>query len=279
MSSIPRDAVRLMLGTLTRIPVRPPAKVDADVAGWSLSLAPLGGALLAALLVVPWWLLTEAGLGTPPLIVAILAVGALATLTRAMHLDGLADTADGLGSGRSGEAALAIMKQSDIGPFGVVTLLVALLLQIAALAQLLAIGPRLAAAGLLLALVLSRAMLALLGTGAFPPARRDGLGQAVAATVTTKRLVVAVLLAGVLIGGGLLVTIGLGSLAHTWAGGPASGELVLRLAIASVAGVLAGVRIALIARKRFGGVTGDVYGAVVETTATTVLVVTAIAFY
>ena len=56
-----------------------------------------------------------------------------AALTRGLHLDGLADTADGLGSGKPAEDALRIMKQSDIGPFGVITLLFVLLAQVAAL--------------------------------------------------------------------------------------------------------------------------------------------------
>ena len=67
-----------------------------------------------------------------------------AALTRGLHLDGLADTADGLGSGKPAEDALRIMKQSDIGPFGVITLVFALLAQVAALAELYArlVGPR-----------------------------------------------------------------------------------------------------------------------------------------
>ncbi|MFS3130514.1 adenosylcobinamide-GDP ribazoletransferase [Nocardioides sp. Bht2] len=272
------NALWLMLGTLTRIPVPPPKKVDPRVAGWSLALAPVGGALLASLLIVPWWLVGGLGVGSPPFVVAVLAVGALAALTRAMHLDGLADTADGLGSGRSGEAALAIMKQSDIGPFGVATLLFTLLLQVAALAQLLAIGPQLAAATLLAALVVSRFMLALLGTNAFPPARRDGLGHAVAASVTPALLALATAVAAGLVAAGLAATIGYGDLGNSWSGGD-SNDTLLRLALGAGAGLLTGLWIAVTARKRFGGVTGDVYGAVVETTATTVLVVVAIASY
>ena len=57
-------------------------------------------------------------------------------LSRAIHLDGLADTADGLGSGRPPADALAIMRQSDVGPFGVATLVLTLLIQVSALATL-----------------------------------------------------------------------------------------------------------------------------------------------
>ncbi|NEA02421.1 adenosylcobinamide-GDP ribazoletransferase, partial [Streptomyces sp. SID10116] len=55
---------------------------------------------------------------------------------RGLHLDGLADTADGLGSAKPADDALRIMKQSDIGPFGVITLLFVLLAQVAVLFQL-----------------------------------------------------------------------------------------------------------------------------------------------
>src|SRR5216683_700938 len=74
-------------------------------------------------------------LHTGPLVGAALAVAALALLTRGLHLDGLADLADGLGSGKPAADALDIMKRSDIGPFGVVTLVLTVFIQIAALAH------------------------------------------------------------------------------------------------------------------------------------------------
>ena len=74
-------------------------------------------------------------LGAGPLTASGLAVGSLALLTRGLHLDGLADLADGLASGKPAPAALDIMRRSDIGPLGVVTLVLTLLLQVAALSQ------------------------------------------------------------------------------------------------------------------------------------------------
>ncbi|EFH31776.1 cobalamin synthase [Streptomyces pristinaespiralis ATCC 25486] len=75
-------------------------------------------------------------LGSGPLLAAVATAAVPAVLTRGLHLDGLADTADGLGSGKPAEDALRIMKQSDIGPFGVITLLSVPLGQVAALAEL-----------------------------------------------------------------------------------------------------------------------------------------------
>ena len=85
---------------------------------------------------------------------------------------GLADTADGLGSGRTGDDALAVMRRSDVGPFGVVTLVLVLLVQVTSLVVLAATGtgPGVVVA----ALLVSRGVLPVLCTAAFPPARRDG---------------------------------------------------------------------------------------------------------
>nr|BFE88602.1 hypothetical protein GCM10020093_112030 [Planobispora longispora] len=111
----------------------------------------------------------------------MLAVGTLALLTRALHLDGLADLADGLGSGRPAERALDIMKRSDIGPFGVVTLLLTLLAQVAALTEAASAGygpPALAAA-----CVAGRLALTWACREGVPTARPGGLGATVAGTV------------------------------------------------------------------------------------------------
>ncbi|NES39834.1 adenosylcobinamide-GDP ribazoletransferase, partial [Micromonospora sp. PPF5-17] len=141
--------LRLAVTTFTTLPVprrlrraasdaapRPGAtadRIDRDVAGVAMALAPAVGALLGGLLAAV--LLLTAALA-PPLVAAGVTVGAGALLTRGLHLDGLADTVDALGSYRRGAAALEIMKKPDVGPFGVVALVVVLLLQAAMLAEL-----------------------------------------------------------------------------------------------------------------------------------------------
>src|SRR3954452_9042300 len=72
-----------------------------------------------------------------PLAGAVLGIVVLALLTRGLHLDGLADTADGLGPLRDRERALQLMHRGDVGPVGGVTPGVTLLLQVACLAYLL----------------------------------------------------------------------------------------------------------------------------------------------
>ncbi len=63
------------------------------------------------------------GLGLPPMAGALLSLAVAAAATGGLHEDGLADTADGLGGGKSTEAKLAIMKDSRIGSFGVLALI------------------------------------------------------------------------------------------------------------------------------------------------------------
>src|ERR1700736_6269389 len=102
---------------------------------WAPAVGLLLGVIAAAVLVA-----VDHPLGAGPLTGAGLAVASLALLSRGLHLDGLADLADGLGSGRPAPAALDIMKRSDIGPFGVMTLVLTLLIQVAALARADALG-------------------------------------------------------------------------------------------------------------------------------------------
>ena len=114
--------------------------------------------------------------GPRRLLGAALAVGLIALLTGGLHLDGLADTADGLGSRRAPADALAIMRRSDVGPMGVAALVLVLLVQVTAVAAM----PRvsLAAASLVLAEVTGRVAV-VVATGS-PAARPGGFGALVA---------------------------------------------------------------------------------------------------
>jgi adenosylcobinamide-GDP ribazoletransferase len=281
------NAVRLVLGTLTVLPVRPPASVDRRTAGRAMVLAPLVGLLLAVVVLIVLWVLgggtlllgaaghgPSLGASSPSsLVAAALTVALLALLTRAMHLDGLADVADGLGSGRDRERALAVMRQSDIGPFGVVTLLLVLLLQVACLEQL--VQAPAGQAAIVGALLLSRFILPAVCLRGVPSARPDGLGAMVAGSVGLPGLLVA---AGLAAAAWLLVPL----VAAVTSQRPYGG--LLGPSGFSVPHVLANVVVPLLltglfARhcvRRFGGITGDVLGACVEVCFTTVLLVAAI---
>lgn len=261
------NALWLSLGTLTRLPVVTPKRIDREVAGWSMALAPFSGALLGAVVVAGWTLGKILFPGLSPFLAAVLIVAAIAWLTRGMHLDGLADVVDGLGSGKPADEALAIMKRSDIGPFGVVALVVVLLVQVGALSQvLMGFGDTGTSLVLLAALGCSRGLLVLLGTSPYRPAREGGLGSTVAQSVTVPKLAVGLLLLVVLIAG-------LGCL------GAQEGlttQGLLWLCACGPLGILAGLMRAITAQDRLGGVTGDVYGASIETAFTCALLVAAL---
>ena len=244
------DALRLAIGTLTRLPVPAPRHIDRRTAGQAMSLAPLVALVLAAICGLP--LLITRDRGAIALLLTIVSFALLAWATRALHLDGLADTADALGSGKPAAAALEIARKSDIGPFGVIVLIFTLLLQIAAVASL--PDAREAYLAFVIAIVTSRIALTWACTRMWPAARPDGLGAMVASSVP------------------LLVAIAwtIVAIALSWVlvGSFGSASVVL--------GILAGVVLLVIARRRLGGITGDVLGATIEITATAALVVLAL---
>jgi adenosylcobinamide-GDP ribazoletransferase len=250
------DGLRLAVGTLTVLPVGVP-RADHRVAGRAMTWAPAVGAVLGALAGLTTWLGTTAGLGS--LLAAVAAVATLAVLTRGLHLDGLADTADGLGSAAPPDEALRIMKSSDIGPFGVVTLALVLLAQVAALAQLRS-GE--AVAALVISAATGRLAVTLACRRGLRAARREGLGALVAGTVAPTAAAAATLAT-------LLAAAGVALLGGLTAAGAA------RAALAVGAGLAAALALLAHCRRRLGGVTGDVLGALVETGTTGALLVMA----
>ncbi|SNS16209.1 cobalamin-5'-phosphate synthase [Actinomadura meyerae] len=247
------EGLRLAVTLLTVVPLGR-ARVDRGTTRAAMLLAPAAGLVPggAAALV----LLACGPLGLPGLPAAVLAVAATAAITRALHLDGLADLADGLGSGRPAAEALAVMKRSDIGPFGVVTLLLTVLAQVAALAA----APHPAAA-VLVASAAGRLALPWACRSGVPSARPGGLGALVAGTVGTRAA--AAVTAAV-----LAAAAGAGAAT----GGPVGAAQAAVAVLAALAAALLLLRRAV---RRLGGVTGDVLGALVETAATAALIVLA----
>ncbi|MEU9595007.1 adenosylcobinamide-GDP ribazoletransferase [Streptomyces sp. NPDC048193] len=247
--------LRFAFGTLTVLPVRV-TRWDRGAARGGMLCAPLAGLVVGAAAAATGLVLLLLEAGTPLAAIATAAVPAV--LTRGLHLDGLADTADGLGSGKPAEDALRIMKQSDIGPFGVIALVFVLLAQVAALTQAYDDSWARGALAAVVSATAARLALTLAARAGVPAARPEGLGAAVA---------------GVVPAGGALAA----AVAVTAAGAAAGAFLGTHDALRTALAVLCAVAVAeLLLRhcvRRFGGVTGDVFGGVAETAATAALVV------
>lgn len=262
MSNLPAasagDALRFAFGTLTVLPARL-TRWDRAAARAGMLAAPLVGVVIGLAAATCGGLLVALGAGPP--LAGVGAVAVPAVLTRGLHLDGLADTADGLGSGKPAEDALQIMKQSDIGPFGVVTLVFVLLGQAASAAACYGHGWVYGGTAVLIATVSARTALVAACRRGVPAARPDGLGAAVAGAVPPWPAAGCTALCAVAAAAG-----GLGF----------GGQTPVRCGAAVLVGAVAGEALLRHCRARLGGVTGDVLGAVTETAGTAALVVLAL---
>ncbi|MCF2125203.1 adenosylcobinamide-GDP ribazoletransferase [Strepomyces sp. STD 3.1] len=249
------DGLRFAFGTLTVFPVAV-TRWDREAARAGMLCAPLAGLAVGAAAAGTGLLLLFLGAGS--LLAAVATAAVPAVLTRGLHLDGLADTADGLGSGKPAEDALRIMKQSDIGPFGVLALLFTLLAQVAALTQAYDGSWARGALAAVVSATAARLALTLAARAGVPAARPEGLGAAVAGVVPVAAA----------LGAAAAVT-----LAAAGAGAFLGPDDVVRTALAVLCAVATAELLLRHCVRRFGGVTGDVFGGVAETAATTALVV------
>jgi adenosylcobinamide-GDP ribazoletransferase len=227
------------IGFLTRLWLPPLSFSDEEVAR-SAGYFAWVGALIAGLL----WIAARAFTPFGEHIAALGVVAIWAGVSGALHLDGLADTLDGLSGGRGQrERTLEIMRDSRIGAHGALGVVLLVAFKWAALERALA-RPDLA---WLMAPVLARFVCTLL-MACFPYARQQGLGSSFAGRVGAREVALGAL---ALSGGAAL-------------GGPS-------LAFSALFGLLAALVLALRARRLLGGLTGDVYGACIELCETGVL--------
>lgn len=247
------NGLRLAVGTLTSVPVPAPTAVDRSVARAAMILAPL--AVLPIGLVAAAVGAVSMVIGLPTLLAGALVIGSVALGSRGLHLDGLADTADGLSASYDRSRALEIMRRGNTGPMGAAALVLVLVVQVASAAAVLNRPWGAVAVGVLVCL--SRASLLISCASGVPSARPDGLGATVAGVVPRAVTVGGVLLAAVVAALALSVT---GS--PWWLG---------VLAIAAGAAVAGAV--VWRCTNRFGGITGDVLGAGIEAMLAALLVV------
>jgi adenosylcobinamide-GDP ribazoletransferase len=226
------DDARTAAAFLTRLPISAPA------GGGNLAQAsrafPLVGVLVGGVCALIYVIAVD--LGLTALLAAGLAVAAGLILTGALHEDGLADLADGLGARGDAGAKLAAMRDSHIGVFGTLTLILAILLHVVALAALALPGE--VAAALVASHAGSRALLPWV-MQRFPQARSDGLAFMAGRPSQTTAF----------------IALGLGAVALLILTGPA------RAIVAAGAACLA-LLLAPLARRLLGGITGDALGAI-----------------
>jgi len=219
--------------TLSRLPA---GQVRGEVPSVAASVwaFPVVGVVIGGLAAALYAVTTA--LGVPPTLAAFLVVGLSVVLTGALHEDGLADMADGFGGGHTKDRKLEIMRDSRIGSYGAVALILAIALRASALPMVAA--PVLALIGLA---AFSRALMPFV-MWLLPPARSDGLGKS----------------AGEVSGGLCLIALGLGALAMLPLGLPAL-WVILGMVVAALG-------VARLAKVQIGGQTGDVLGATQQIT-------------
>lgn len=240
--------LRIAISLCTRLPIGPSATVgDGEVAraSWAFPVAGLVVGLFGAAI---YWIAARSHV--PPLPASALAIAATVMLTGAIHEDGLADTADGFGGGKTRETKLEIMRDSRIGSYGACALILSLMLRWSALAEI--AEPRLVAVALIAAHVSARAVLPIV-MSFVPPARANGLSSSAGQPPQQSAA----------------VALALGTICLLFSFGP-SGALVALLTLG-----LIGLLLTRLAIRAIGGQTGDVLGALEQVGEAAVLLIAA----
>ena len=233
--------LRTAFGLLTTLPFGMPEGWLPSDSGRAAIWYPLVGVVIGGMTWLSWLMLT---LYFPPLIVGLLTILVWVALTGGLHLDGLADCCDGLMGSATIQQRLEIMKDPHLGTFAGIGLTLVLMLKAAAL-SLLAPSSGIA---IILAATLSRWLI--LPAGLLPLAHTSGMGADFALGLRRSAIFITALL-----------PLGIAFLSGT------PGFLAVFFALLAAAAVLG------LAYARINGVTGDVFGMLVEVTETTVLLI------
>jgi adenosylcobinamide-GDP ribazoletransferase len=226
------QTLRVAFGLMTTLPVRLPDDWSAGDSGRASVWYPLVGLVIGTLTWLAW---KGAMVAFPPLVAGVVTLIVWVVLTGGLHLDGLADCCDGLLASTSVERRLEIMKDPHMGAFGVIGLILVLLLKAATLASL---TPQ-SSFGILLAASLAR--WCILPAGLLPLARPSGMGADFALGLRRSFIVWGAIIP-------LVIAILLGT----------------RGVLSTLIGLGAAALVLWVAKSRIDGVTGDVFGLVIE---------------
>ena len=235
--------IRSVVGAFAFGTVLPTPRRLATVGRGMLTALPVAGAVVGLLAATTWFAASRA-FGAGSALAGVLAVAAVLAATRGLHIDGLADTADALGCYGPRERALQVMRDGPVGPFGVASIVVVVLLQALAIARL--PGDASGWIAVVTAVTTGRVAAVLACRTGVPAASGSATGALVAGTQTLP-----VVIAWIVVVGAVSTLAG----SRAW-----QGPLVVLTALAA-----AGVFVAHCVR-RFGGITGDVLGATIELT-------------
>ena len=222
---------------MTTLPIRLPTDWSAGDSGRASVWFPFVGLVIG---VIAWLAWNEANRVFPPLVASVLTLIVWVLLTGGLHLDGLADCCDGLFMSATPERRLEVMKDPHVGAFGVIGLVLILMLKAGALTAVQ--NP-----GILLAASLAR--WCVLPAALVPLARPSGMGADFAAGFRRSFIVWGAIIP-------LTIAILLG----------------IRGVLSALAGLGVAALVLWLAKSRIGGVTGDVFGMVVEIVETVVLI-------
>src|SRR6266508_6071312 len=234
-------SLRVAFGLMTTLPFIPspqgklPDDWSAGDSGRASVWYPFVGLVIGALTWLAW---KGAIFAFPPLVAGILTLLAWVALTGGLHLDGLADCCDGLLASTSVERRLEIMKDPRVGAFGMIGLILVLFLKAAALTSFASLTP-VSNLGILLAASLAR--WCILPAGLMPPARPSGMGADFILGLRRSFI-----LLGAIIPLVLVIVLGPHGV------------------LSAVTGVGTAALVVWLAKLRIGGVTGDVFGMIVE---------------
>lgn len=232
-------SLRIAFGLMTTLPIKLPDDWSEGDSGRASVWYPFVGLVVGAIAWLAW---KGAMLAFPALVAGPLMLLVWVVLTGGLHLDGLADCCDGLLASTSMERRLEILKDPHVGAFGVIGLILVLMLKAAALVALTSVS----SPGILLAATLAR--WCILPGGLIRLARPSGMGADFAQGFRRSFMIWSAILP-------LAIALLLG----------------LRGVLSALAGLAGAALVIWLAKSRIGGVTGDVFGMIVEIVETVVL--------